>query len=183
MGKLGQTLSQYWNTIQGTLFPQLEEELDPLTEKQMQLVSVLEIIRIERFIPDRGGFEGRPPHTRKAIARSFVAKMVYNIDTTRALWERLQVDKNLRRLCGWESLHQIPSESTFSRAFAEFAETSLPKRVHEELIKKVYEESEAIVLHISRDSTAIEAREKHVKKEEKPRQARQNKVKRGRPRK
>ncbi len=28
------TLSQYWSKIQETLFPQLEEQLDPLTEKQ-----------------------------------------------------------------------------------------------------------------------------------------------------
>lgn len=30
MSKLGQTLSQYWSKIQGTLFPQLQEELDSL---------------------------------------------------------------------------------------------------------------------------------------------------------
>lgn len=53
MSKLAQTLSHYWSKIQGTLFPQLEEELDPLTEKQQQLVTILELVRIEEFIPDR----------------------------------------------------------------------------------------------------------------------------------
>ena len=34
---LRDTLSMYWPTIQGNLFPWLEEELGPLTEKQQQL--------------------------------------------------------------------------------------------------------------------------------------------------
>ena len=168
MSKLGQTLSQYWSKIQGTLFPQLEEELDPLTEKQQQLITILEVVRIEQFIPDYRGYEGRPRKTRTAIARSFVAKMVYNMSTTRALWERLHSDKNLRRICGWENSQQIPSEATFSRAMADFAETQLPQRVHEALIKKTYGDTETIILHNSRDSTAIEAREKPMKKEAAP---------------
>ena len=32
------SLSMYWLNIQGNLFPWLEEELGPLTEKQQQLV-------------------------------------------------------------------------------------------------------------------------------------------------
>lgn len=184
MGKFGQTLSQYWSKIQGTLFPQLEEELDPLTEKQQQLIVILELVRIESFIPDSFGCEGRPLKTRAAIARSFVAKMVYNMTTTSALFERLHSDKNLRRICGWESKKQIPSEATFSRAFAEFAETALPQRVHEALIKKVYTETNTIALHNLRDATAIEAREKPTLKHsraiaEQERPAR----KRGRPKK
>jgi hypothetical protein len=79
MGQLGQRLSQYWNNIQRSLFSCLEEELDPLTGKQQQLVTILELVRIESFLPDRRGFEGRPPKTRTAIARSFVAKMIYKI--------------------------------------------------------------------------------------------------------
>jgi transposase len=164
MSKLGQTLSQYWSKIQGTLFPQLEEELDPLTEKQQQLIAILEVIRIEKFIPDYRGYEGRPPKTRSAIARSFVAKMVYNMTTTRALWERLHSDKNLRRICGWENVRQIPSEATFSRAMADFSKTELPQSVHQALIKKTFGETETIILHNLRDSTAIEAREKPVRK-------------------
>ena len=165
MNTLTETLSQFWSNIQDTLFPYLEDLLDPLTEKQQQLITVLEVVRIEQFIPDYRFYEGRPRKTRAAVARSFVAKMVYNMDSTRALWERLHSDKNLRRLCGWESARSIPSEATFSRAFAEFAETGLPQRVHEALVKKVYGETGTIVLHTSRDSTAIEARERPVVKE------------------
>ena len=74
MSKLGQSLSQYWSNIQGTLFGALEEVLDPLTKKQQQLVTILEVVRIEQFIPDYRWYEGRPRKTRCAIARSFVAK-------------------------------------------------------------------------------------------------------------
>jgi len=164
MSKLGQTLSQYWSRIQGTLFPQLEKELDPLTAKQQHLITILEVVRIEQFIPDYSGYEGRPRKTRSAIARSFVAKMVYNMTTTRALWDRLHSDKSLRRICGWENSRQIPSESTFSRAMAEFTETELPQCVHRALIKEAYEETRTVVQHNSRDSTAIEARERVIKK-------------------
>lgn len=187
MSKLGQTISQYWSRIQGSLFPFLEEELDPLTQKQQQLITILEVVRIEQFIQDYRGNKGRPRKTRLAIARSFVAKMVYNMSTTRSLWERLRSDKSLRRICGWENPRQIPSEATFSRAMADFAETQLPQRVHEALIKKIYEGTEAIVLHNSRDSTAIEAREKPVKKEKIPEVVEQGDLKlerkRGRPKK
>lgn len=157
MGQLVKTISQYWNTIQGSLLPWLEEELDPLTQKQQQLIEILELVRIEQFVPIYDGYEGRPQKSRRAIARSFVAKMVYNVDTTTMLIERLKSDKNLRRVCGWENSRQIPSESTFSRAFAEFAIMSLPSRVHEKLIKNKL--SDEIVSHNSRDSTAIRGRE------------------------
>lgn len=186
MGQLFQTLSQYWSTIQGTLFPQLEEELDPLTKKQQQLIETLELIRIEQFIPDYRWCEGRPRKTRTAIARSFVAKMVYNMTTTRALYERLHSDKSLRRICGWENTRQIPSESTFSRAMADFAETELPQRVHRALIEKTFGETETIVLHNLRDSTAIVGREKPIRKNEASSAKHQDskpKKKRGRPRK
>lgn len=177
MGQLVKTLSQYWHKIQGTLFPELEEELDPLSKKQQQLIMILELIRIEEFLPDLRGFQGRPQKTRSAIARSFIAKAVYNIDVTTFLIERLYTDKNLRRICGWERVTEIPSESTFSRAFSEFAQTKLPERVHEALIKTHL--TDEIVSHNSRDSTAIPAREKPVKKPKKE----ASKRKRGRPKK
>jgi len=179
MSRLTNTLSQYWNKIQGSLFPWLEEELDPLTEMQQKLITILELVRIEEFLPDTFGFEGRPPKTRSALARSFIAKMVYNIDTTSFLIERLKTDKNLRRVCGWENVRELPSESIFSRAFAHFAKTELPQRAHKALIRKTL--SDVVVLHNSRDSTAIEVREKAKSKpkndlEKKPK-------KKGRPKK
>ena len=56
------------------------------------------------------------------------------------LIDRLKCDPVLRRICSWEKVKEIPSESTFSRAFAEFSNSELPERVHEALIKKNYQE-------------------------------------------
>lgn len=178
MSQLTKTLSQYWDRIQGSLFPWLAEELDPITEKQQQLIMILEVARIEQFLSDYRGYQGRPQKTRSAIARSYIAKMVYNIDTTTFLIERLKSDKNLRTICGWESRSHIPSESTFSRAFQEFAKMELPQQVHQSLIKKSLKDE--VISHNSRDSTAIKARERPQQKikTEKARLA-----KRGRPKK
>ena len=175
MSKLRDTLSQTWLTIQSSLFPWLSEELGPLTGKQQELVTTLEVVRIEEFIYSSRGFPGRPPQDRTAIARAFVAKTVYNMPTTRALLDRLETDSALRRICGWERKNDVPDEWTFSRAFAEFSASQLPERVHEAFIKKSYEGE--LVGHNSRDSTAIEAREKPLKKAPIQKIA----VKRGRP--
>ena len=83
-----------------------------------------------------------------------------NIVNTRALIERLANDRSLRRICGFPLRKALPSESTFSRAFAEFAVQKLAERVHEALVS-TYLGSE-IIGHISRDATAIEARETPV---------------------
>jgi hypothetical protein len=162
MSRLRETLSQAWLTIQGSLFPWLSEELGPLTAKQQELVTTLELVRIEDFIYSTRGFPGRPPQDRRAIARSFVAKMVYNLSTTRALLDRLTTDSALRRICGWERKTAVPKEWTLSRAFGEFSASQLPARVHAALIKRRY--ADELVGHISRDSTAIEARERPLRK-------------------
>jgi len=177
MSQLTSTLSQYWSTIQDTLFPWLQEELDPFTIKQQQLIEILELVRVEEFIPDYFGCEGRPQKARSAIARAFIAKMIYNIDTTTLLIERLKTDKNLRRICGWERITQLPSESTFSRAFAEFAETGLPQQTHDALIQKTL--YNVVALHKSTDATAIEAREKPQAKIEQPAPKKKGRPKKG----
>ncbi len=177
MSKLHDTLAQSWLSIQHALFPWLIEELGELTSKQQELVSTLEMIRIEEFIISSYGYPGRPPQDRGAIARAFIAKMIYNMPTTRMLLDRLKTDISLRRICGWERVSDIPAEWTFSRAFAEFSASKLPECLHESLIKKHYKDE--IVGHNSRDSTAIEAREKPLKKEK----VKKAPKKRGRPKK
>ncbi len=158
MSQLSSTISHFWNTIQASLFPWLQEELLPLTEKQRKLIAILEMMRIEEFIPATYRWMGRPTASRKAIARAFIAKCLYNLPTTRALYQHLETDINLRRICGWELRQEIPSESTFSRAFKEFTEAELPQKVHEALIKVAFKDE--IIGHISRDSTPVEGREK-----------------------
>jgi hypothetical protein len=153
-------LSQVWSRIQGTLLPFLNFELDPITDKQERLICILEIVRAEDLVPNQVRPRGRPRSDRQALARAYVAKAFYNMGTTDELIERLKGSKMLRRICGWERLGEIPNESTFSRAFSEFAESRLPELVHEKLIKTY--QSERLVGHICRDSTEILAREKSV---------------------
>jgi hypothetical protein len=176
---LRETLTNTWDHIQGFLFPRLREEVGPLTAQHERLVIVLEVARIEAFVQMWPGLPGRPPQDRHALARAFVAKAVLDLPTTANLIERLAVDARLRRLCGWERASQVPSESTFSRAFAEFADSSLPSRVHEALIKKTHKDR--LVGHIARDATAIAAREKPVRAV--PAAPATPKRKRGRPKK
>jgi hypothetical protein len=168
--------------IQSSLFPWLEEQLGELTENEQRLVTILDLIRIERFTTVSRSLRGRPRKERAAIARAFVAKAAYNMPTTRALLDRLACDKKLRRICGWEQKGEIPSESTFSRAFAEFSESQLPACVHRAMISDNL--SEDIVSHISRDSTEIEVREKPQKETTAETESDEKKTKRkGRPKK
>jgi hypothetical protein len=166
-----------WSRVQQALF-HVEECLPPLTEQQRRVVLVLEVVRIEGQVPP-GCLQwlGRRRADRRALARAFVAKAVCNLPTTKALIERLRVDRSLRQLCGWEQGRQVPSEATFSRAFAEFAAMGLMDRVHEARVKE-YLKGE-IVWHVARDSTEIEAREKPAVK---PKTTRP-KYRRGRPKK
>ncbi len=175
---LDESLSDYWRRLQGELFPALAEALGPLGERHRHLVTVLELVRPEAFIGHAHGAVGRPKKDRAALARCFLAKAVFNLSETEALVDRLRLDKVLRRLCGWSRAGAVPSPATFSRAFAEFAASRLPTRLHEALI--AHTQSTRLIGHIARDSTAIEAREQTVRKKPQPRHP---KRKRGRPRK
>jgi transposase-like protein DUF772 len=123
---LRESLSAYWRKFQGELFPFLEETVGVLTEPHKLFVAVVDMTGIEAFVPHWHGLPGRPLAERAALARAFVAKAALNLPTTRMLIERVEADKTLRRLCGWSRPSEVPSESTFSRAFAEFAESELP---------------------------------------------------------
>lgn len=88
-----------------------------------------------------------------------------SLPTTTTLLERLAIE-SLRRICGWETRREVPSEATFSRAFQEFAETELPERMHEALVKRTL--GDCLVGCVARDTTEIEAREKPAAKDDPP---------------
>jgi hypothetical protein len=150
----------------------------PFTDKEQQLVSILELVQIEKFVaPASPQRLGRKRHDRRALARAFVGKAVYNHPFTCSTREALRTSRGLRRLCGDARRGDIPSESVFSRAFAEFAKLSLGEKVHEALVEQFAKPG--LVGHISRDATAIEGREKPVTKVRPPKPAPRKK---GRPR-
>jgi len=172
-------IAEIWSRVERSLFPQLRECLPVLMEKHRDLVWVLETVRVEEHVrPDWMQWLGRRRKDRKALARAFVGKALYNEPTTKSFVARLRIDESLHRICGWERRSDIPSEATFSRAFAEFAETSLGDEVHGACVVEYL--GGELVWHVSRDSTEIDAREKPV---EKPRKDRQHKPRRGRPKK
>ena len=146
-----------------SLFPKLEESLGELSPKEIKLIKILDFAEIENFVQDEK--ITNPPKDRKEMARAFVAKQVYNFHTTRDLIDRLHKDKSLRILCGWRYANEIPSESKFSRVFAEFSQQKIAVKAQEKFISTYL--SEMIFFYNSTDSTAIELREKAVKKEPK----------------
>ena len=170
-------LSRYWRGFQPELYEAVEETVGTLRDPYRLLLDVFELVREEKLIGPGLG-PGRPAKDRVSLAHAFLARAVFDLSSTRGLLERLDVDEKMRRLCSSSSAQAIPSEATFSRAFAEFAEGSLSSRLHEALVARTL--GEHLVGHISRDSTAIEAREKPAPKAAK---ASKPKRKRGRPRK
>lgn len=175
-------IMQRWSVIQFDLLPELNNDIGALTPKLERLIHILEWIKLEELLPDSWQGKGRPQRERSWLANAFVAKTVLGIGTTVGLIERLSMDRALRRICGFPVFQKLASEATFSRAFAEFAEDKLAERAHEALIKATL--GEQLIGHLSRDGTAIEARERPIKSKEvvteKPTEAPK---KRGRPRK
>jgi hypothetical protein len=176
---LREQLSDALGHIQDNLFPWLRAEIGPLTGEHQRAVIVLGFVRVEAHVLMRDGGPGRPLEDRHAIARAFVAKAVLGLPETRMLIERLKADPTLRRICGWERAGQMPSEATFSRAFAEFAEGAIATRLHAALIKGTL--GQKLVGHISTDATAIAVREKPVKVDKPAPRPRRGKL--GRPKK
>jgi hypothetical protein len=171
-------LSQLWNAMQTCLFPVLEDELGALDEKHTRFVAVCETLAPQEHMRAYLWVgNGCPPKSRLALCQAFIAKAVWGFPTTRDLMDAIRHRPALRRLCGWESLCQVPSEATFSRAFAAFAQDALAQRIQETLIKARY--GDKIAGHVSRDATAIHAREKGTPKPEPEPKVPQ---KRGRPR-
>ena len=104
---------------------QLEHVLGPLTGKQQQLVQTLEVIRIEHLIPRYCRAPGRPPKDRGGDGAGLRGQGRLRPADDTQLLDRLDTDVVLRRICGWERKLEVPSESVFSRAFAEFAATKV----------------------------------------------------------
>ena len=91
--KLTEKISWLMGRVQKSLFPHLNECLPaPLTEQEKRLVSILEIVEVERHVPrivTRYRYPGRKPLDRQSLARSFVAKVLYRYPTTSDLHRAL----------------------------------------------------------------------------------------------
>jgi len=162
MRKIIPSLSKMWLKVinlEQSLFPRLEESMGTLSSKEEKLIKILDFAQIENFVCTAQ--ITNPPKDREEMARAFVAKQVYNIQTTRDLIERLKIDRTLRVICGWRHFNEIPSESKFSRVFKEFSQQSIATKAHDVFIEKYL--SETLFFYHSIDATAVELREKAVK--------------------
>ena len=154
-------LGSLWHSIQTWLFPMLEDEIGQLDAQHRQFVAVCELCAPHNHL---GAYRwignGCPPCDRLALCKAFIAKAVWDFATTRDLIDAVRHRPALRRLCGWESLGDVPSEATFSRAFEAFARDGRPQQIHAAMLKTHY--GTKLAGHVSRDATAIHAREKAV---------------------
>jgi hypothetical protein len=169
LNSLQQLVAIFGDVLQQQLFPALEQELGPISERMQEFIRALALVGLDGFVVVRRG-RGRRPHDRSSIARAFLAKAILNLPHTRALLERLTQDEVLRRLCGFQKAADVPDETVFSRAFAEFAQTELPQRVQQALVQRT--RAQRLVGHILRDSTAILAPEKPAEKQKEAKPAR-----------
>jgi len=180
MSKIISTFSKMWLKVvnlENTLFPQLKESLriEEFSSKESKLIKILDFAEIEKNITVTS--ITNTPKDREQIARAFIAKSVYNFQTTRELIDRLHIDRTLRIVCGWRYKTDIPSESKFSRVFKELSQMQIAQKTHEKFIKEYL--SEKTFFYNATDATKIPLREKPVKMEkEKPKPK-----KRGRPKK
>ena len=149
-------LLQFGHVLQQCLFS-LESELGEMSPQLRLVASVMAMTPVQGLLAARRACTGRPPGDRAAIATAFVAKAVLNLPTTRSVIAQLKADAALRRLCGWNAASSIPNESTFSRAFAEFAGSKLPECLHAAVVEAT--QKQRLIGHIARDST-IAARER-----------------------
>jgi len=150
------------------LFQHLDTVAPALNSDQARVALILETVQVETHVKDTGLSGGRPFYSMKPSARAFLVKSLLNLPTTKDLIARLNVDDRLRTLCGF--IHgKVPSQSTFSRHFAHLSKEVVVDEVHESLV--IRHVGKEIVHHLSRDSSAIEGREKpqaKVKKERPP---------------
>ena len=111
--------------------------------------SFLHILRaVEQFLPAYTrpvAQTGRPPYPYYPFARSMLAKSFFGTEKTSAFIQRLKSDPNLRFLCGFS---KVPSESTFSRAFALLAEEGIWGTALDGLVKEAH--AGKIVFHCQR---------------------------------
>jgi len=177
------SISESLLSVQRRLWLAVELRTDcAMTAKLKQAVSLLEFVRVEKFVrsPYSQMF-GRREHDRRKIARAYVLKSFFDVPTTKGLREMLVSQPALREICGWELARDVPSEATFSRAFDEFARADLGGNAHLSLVKSHVGNS--LVMHVSRDSTAVSARERPAARKQAPQDNPTPKYRRGRPKK
>lgn len=175
-------ISKLWSTYQPKLFPAFDSETCETSEGHRRLILVLDNLdQVTRDILPKVGNcrRGRNKIDRFSFAAAFIAMKILKISTVKGLLERLTIDPVFRRICRFSQVKRLPCEATFSNAFNEFSAVCFAEKIHEEYIKTTL--GNDLAHNVSRDSTAISAREKPRPRKKK--HATKHSRKRGRPRK
>ena len=152
-----------WLTIQPDLFGRIEDEVGELGESEKDFVRICTTaLNSGRFAKYRWCGNGHPPSSRFSIFKMLVLKALRNFPDTKATLAIIRRSPVLRRLCGWESVAAVPSESTVSRAYNQFAQDEIASFIHSDFVKAALGRNG--VFHVSHDSSAIDAREKGQRK-------------------
>lgn len=153
---------------------------DYLTDTHRTFILILRVIE-DAFprIEEPQALTGRKAYATRPFIRAFIAKSIFKISSNRDLILRLKSDSSLRRICG---ITKVPSEASFSRRFDKLSRSHLMEQTINCIAKEHYQNR--LVGHISRDSTAITAREKPINKKKDVKEKNpKTKRKRGRPKK
>jgi hypothetical protein len=146
-----------------------------LSEEYVAFINILRVVEGTLpvlYRPYAG--TGRPPYQWLPFLRSHLAKSHFHIPKTKDLIARLKSDPNLRQICGFT---KVPGKASFSRSFTFLAGQDVLNKTHEKMVIEAHKGT--YVQHVSRDSSAIPAREKAIRKGEK--ENKERKKKRGRP--
>ena len=111
-----------WGALAQGVFPFMMNEVGELTDKNKLFVTVCEaVVKPEMFEYAKKKATGRPPVDRMAVFKAFLFKAVHDVPSTSELVERLYLEPQSRRLCGWLWPEDVPCESKFSEVNGEFA--------------------------------------------------------------
>ena len=129
---------KYYISIEPDFFQELDGELGvKITGKLANFLRAVEIIRPDHFMTSEMKWcgVGRKKLDRETFFRAFLLKAEFNLPTTKVLIESLRTNTSWRLLCGWGYSSRLPSEATFSHAFADSrfaimsaAESNVPTR-------------------------------------------------------
>lgn len=111
---------------------------------------------------------GRIGYDLSPILGIQILKLYYKVSTIKDTLFLLQENENLRIILG---LCEVPSPATMSRLSRNVEQIIKPIILHERLIQFYDSEMGRVVDNLSIDSTTIEAREKPIKKQKKPKDA------------
>ena len=137
VGYEGRNFLRLWGSLAQGLFPFMMNEVGDLTEKNKLFVTVCEaVVKPEDFEYAKRKDTGRPPVDRMAVFKAFLFKAVHDVPSTKELIERLKLEPQSRRLCGWLWPENVPCESSFSEVNGEFTERGFSEKWFDDYVKE-----------------------------------------------